>query len=198
MRRHRIGGASVAAALLILAAPVVAGPPWLSVELPSNPHHPSTRGAAFLVHAYHHSEINHAPVTARIEGLVKGERRTLPLVVEETNRPGVYAVRGDLPKAGTWIAVVTLTAGPKSAAHAIVRLDRDGRVASVDVPSDRTADGWTVPRALRAGEIDAALHQAAQVAARDDWFGRGTAFAGLGVLPLGLVLLGVLRSRRRS
>jgi hypothetical protein len=197
MRVHRIFGATVAAALLSLAAAASAGPPWLSVELPANPHHPSTRGAAFLVHAYHHGDAVSAAVTARIEGLVKGERRTLPLVVEATERSGVYAVRGDVPKGGAWIAVITLGEGAKSAAHAVVRLDGEGRVASVDVPSDRTADGWTVPRPLRAGEIDAALEEAARIAARDSWLAGGTALAGLGVLPL-LALVGIARARRRD
>ena len=54
MRKHRVRAAMIAAALVTLAAPALAGPPWISVEHPSNPHHPSTRGAAFLVRAYHH------------------------------------------------------------------------------------------------------------------------------------------------
>jgi hypothetical protein len=200
MRSQRIRAATIAAALFTLAAPALAGPPWISVEHPSNPHHPSTRGAAFLVRAYHHSTLLSVPVSGTAEGLVRGERRTLPLAIDATNQPGVYAVRGDVPREGTWILVVTLTEGPKSAASAVVRLGRDGRIAAVDVPSDRTADGWTVPRPLRAGEVDDALRDAARVAAIEAWIERGSAAAGfgaLGVLPLAIIGFGFARARRR-
>jgi hypothetical protein len=72
-------------------------------------------------------------------------------------------------------------------------------VASVDVPSERTADGWTVPRPLRVGEVDAALRDAAKIAALEGWLDRGAlaGFGVLGALPIALLLLGVSRSRRR-
>ena len=201
MRTHRVLTATIAAALFVLAAPVLAGPPWISVEHPSNPHHPSTRGAAFLVRAYHHSTLLSVPVSGTAEGLVRGERRSLPLEISATGQPGVFAVRGDVPREGTWILVVTLTEGPKSAASAVVRLGRDGRIADVDVPTDRTHDGWNVPRSLRAGEVDDALRDAARVAAIETWIERGSAVAGfgaLGALPLALLGLGLVRARRSA
>ena len=43
-------------ALLVagLPAAAVAGPPWVSIELPANPWDETTRGAFLLVHAFHH------------------------------------------------------------------------------------------------------------------------------------------------
>jgi hypothetical protein len=200
MHTQRIRAAAIVATLFVAAAPLLAGPPWISVEHPSNPHHPATRGATFLVRAYHHSTALTVPVTGTAEGLVRGERLTVPLDIRVTAEPGVYAVHSETPKEGTWILVVTLTEGPKASATAVVRLGREGRIAAVDVPSDRTHDGWTVPRALRTGEIDGALREAARVASVEAWIERGSAVAGfglLGALPLALLGVGMARARRR-
>jgi hypothetical protein len=197
MRSSRPLRAAATTALLALvtADAALAGPPWISVEVPANPHHPSTRGALMLVRTYHHSSTLTAPVTARAEGILKGRRVSLALDVAETMTPGVYAVRTRPDGEGTWVVVVTLTAGAESTASAIVALNGEGQVASVEVPSRQTPDGWTVPRAVSQDDIETALRDAVRVAdARKGVWSRG----GLASLPVGLVaLLAIAAAARR-
>ncbi|MGH7507492.1 MAG: hypothetical protein ACRELX_17695, partial [Longimicrobiales bacterium] len=186
--------------LVLVASPLLAGPPWISVELPSNPHHPATRDALFLVHAYHHDASIAAQLAGTAEGLVDGKRRSLPLAIAPTSRAGVYAVRGDVPRSGAWVLVLTLAQGAESTATALVRLGRDGTVAGVTVPSDRSADGWTVPRAVQASDVDAALRDVARIAALETASAATSHFAiaGLAGIPLVLLMVGLARSRRPS
>jgi hypothetical protein len=188
-------------AVMLLANPVDAGPPWISVEIPSNPHHTSTRGATFLVHAYHHSASIDVPMTAMAEGLVDGQRRSLKLDVTRTNLPGVFAVRSSLPKAGAWVVVVTLQESKSSSASALVTLGSDGQVTNVRVPSKTSGDGWVIPQAVTSSDIESELRMAAKIASLQTTVTRGPlANAGaLGLVPL-VLLFGVvlLRGNRRQ
>ena len=178
---------------LLLAATITAaahaGPPWISIEYPANPHHASTRGAAFLVRAYHHSQSINVPLRGVAEGIVDGKRTSHQLDITATNLPGVYAVRTPLPKQGTWLLALTLTEGKDAHATALVSVDRSGRIVAVDVPSDQSRDGWVIPRAVTEQEIESRLR--AQVALEQSNDNRLFAFA---TLPL--LLLGVFASRR--
>ncbi len=82
---------------LLLATPVNAGPPWISVEYPANPFDRATEGALAIVHTYHHGDAISFPVHGTAEGLVHGKRQTIPLDLRGTSRDGVYAVFADLP-----------------------------------------------------------------------------------------------------
>src|SRR5437868_1676283 len=74
----RIRCFGLAAALsAFLAAPALAGPPWISIELPVNPYDESTRGAFLLVHEFHHGTPVSYIVTGTAEGIVNGERRSI-------------------------------------------------------------------------------------------------------------------------
>ena len=157
----------IAAALtLALAAAAHAGPPWISIELPANPHHASTRNATLLVRAYHHSTSMNAPLTGTAEGIVDGRRVSLPLELRATNQPGVFALTTPLPKGGTWIMAITVTESSTATATALVTVDHRGRIVAVDVPSSRTRDGWMVPRRVDTGDVEAAL-RAAHIAYSD-------------------------------
>ncbi len=169
------------------------GPPWISIETPANPHHPSTRDASFLVRTYHHSESITVPVRAVAEGLVNGERRSHPLDIAPTNLPGVYAVRCDLPADGTWIVAVTLEQSPGSTATALVALDAEGAVARVEVPTRTTSDGWVVPIEVSARDIEARL-RAADRLGRASGPGSGI---GLHASLAGLLVLGIAAGARR-
>ncbi len=182
------------AALATLATTAVAGPPWIAVEIPSNPHHPSTRGATFLVRAYHHSSALDVPMRGTAEGLVDGKRRSLPLSIQKTNTPGVFAVRADLPEQGTWIVAVTIADG-EATATALVTLSRSGEVRDVQVPSNRSRDGWTVPRAVTAEDIETQLRTAAKVAALENQTATRNASLGAGLLAL---IFAAALHRRRS
>jgi len=162
---HRCTMAVLAgAALFIAATPVLAGPPWISIEYPSNPHHPSTRDAAFLVRLYHHSDAIEVPVTGRAEGMVRGQRRSVDVKVSRTAFAGLYAVSGLPSEAGSWVVVITMKQG-ESPATALITLGNDGAPLTVRVPSRRTADGWVVPVGVKIADIDAAVAQADRFAA---------------------------------
>ncbi len=144
---------------LSIAAAAVAGPPWISIEYPINPHDQSMRGAFLLVHVFHHSTPIVYPVEGTAEGIVNGERRTIKLEFTETSRTGVYGLRRQWPTEGVWTLVI------KGGATAVVELGADGAVASVKVPS-RQERGWTIPTDVSTDEIDKALRARAGALAR--------------------------------
>jgi hypothetical protein len=183
--------------LVLLAGPAHGGPPWIAIELPANPHHASTRNASMLIRAYHHSTSIEAPIAGVAQGIVDGRRVSLALQIRPTNQPGVYAVHTPLPKGGTWVLALTLSQSKDDTATALVTVDAGGRIVAVDVPSDRSRDGWTVPRRVTDRDIEAAL-QAAHIA----YGGTPTAPRSQYALALPLLLLtgvavaGASRARR--
>jgi len=149
-RIRSLGLATAFAAALAAPAVAHAGPPWISIEYPINPHDQSMRGAFLLVHVFHHSTPIVYPVEGTAEGIVNGERRTIKLEFTETSRTGVYGLRRQWPTEGVWTLVI------KGGATAVVELGADGAVASVTVPS-RQERGWTIPTDVSTSEIDQAL-----------------------------------------
>lgn len=182
------------AALLTFATPALAGPPWIAIEYPANPHDPSTRGALALVHAFHHGDHIAPKMHGTAEAFLDGRRRSVPLTLSPTNRAGVYAVRGDLSGKGPWLLVLTVEEAPTATATALVALNGDGRITSVTVPSEHR-DGWVIPRKVTDSDIETELRQAIRVtqlsAVAPD---RGLALAGL--LPFGGLLAFVALARR--
>src|SRR5437588_626712 len=90
-RMRSLGLAAVVSALV--ATPALAGPPWISIELPANPYDQATRGAFLLVHAFHHGEPIGYLVTGTAEGIVGGERRSIiPLGGPHPFMPGPLRV----------------------------------------------------------------------------------------------------------
>lgn len=140
------------------ASPASAGPPWIAVELPANPHGAATRDALLVVRVYHHDAGARLPVIGRAEGLVDGRRATLPLTLEALDgAKGAYAVRGELPEEGAWVLVIELDdpSGDRTAA-ALVAMAGPGEVRSVKVPH-RRHEGWAVPTGADASEVEALL-----------------------------------------
>jgi len=163
-RMRSFGVATVLSALL--AAPALAGPPWISIELPANPYDQATRGAFLLVHAFHHGQPVGYLLTGTAEGIVNGERRSIKLEFSETTRDGVYALKRMWPTEGVWTLVIKANQGPDDAATAVIELGAQGEVASIRVPVMQRGQ-WTVPAPVSLGEIDAALKaRAAQLARR--------------------------------
>lgn len=167
MRRSIIRGVAVLGAVGFAAAAALAGPPWISIEYPANPHDPVARGAFMTVRTYHHGDLIAYQLTGTAEGLVNGQRRSERLDIRRMSQPGTYAVRWQKPAAGSWALVVRSARDGVHAATAVVSVAPDGSVASVTVPA-RTAEGgrWQVPRDATAAEIDAVLRRGAAVAAR--------------------------------
>ena len=162
----RIRSFGLAAALAALVAtPALAGPPWISIELPVNPYDQSMRGAFLLVHAFHHGTPVGYIVTGTAEGIVSGERRSIKLEFTETSREGVYALKRMWPADGVWTLVIKANQGPDDAATAVIELGPQGEVASVRVPMMQRG-AWTVPAPVSLGDIDAALRARAAVLAQ--------------------------------
>ena len=139
------------------AARIVKWPPWLSIEAPVNPWDPASRGVAFYVRALRRDGTpGVAELAGTADGLVGGVRRTLPLEFTATSRPGVFSVRRSWPTDGAWVVRVSL-----QNTTALVTLDRDGNVASVRIPTDRTSDGL-IPRAVSQREVDSTLTELAK------------------------------------
>lgn len=150
---------AVLTALFTVAAPLFAGPPWISIEYPVNPYDATTRNAFLLVHAFHHGTPIGLPVTGVAEGLVRGERKSVPLTVDRTSRTGVYAVRNQWGAEGEWTLVLTVAQGRDDVAQALVQVS-GARVAAVEVPTREGRDGaerLTLPRKVTQAEIEASL-----------------------------------------
>lgn len=112
MSRTTIAAFSIAGLLLALpligaAATKPYGPPWIAVELPANPLNPATRGAALVVRTYRHATPQPMPLRGTAEGLVRNERRSIPLEFESTTQPGVYRVDQSWPAEGSWIIAIS-------------------------------------------------------------------------------------------
>lgn len=150
-----------------LAAPALAGPPWISIELPANPYDRETRGAFLVVHAFHHSDASMAIITGTAEGIVNGQRRTIKLEFVSTGRAGVRALRKQWPDEGIWTLVITALQGPDDGATAVIVLGADGEVASIKVPTERRGE-WTVPAKVSMADIDAGLRARAVALAGKD------------------------------
>jgi hypothetical protein len=93
MRRPLLSLAAAVTLVAATASPALAGPPWLSIESPANPMNKSAQGAYLLADTFHHEQAVSFVVEARAEGLVNGQRKTLPLTLERTDRDGVYALQ---------------------------------------------------------------------------------------------------------
>jgi hypothetical protein len=191
-RKHRIRGraTSLAALLLLtLATAALAGPPWISIELPANPYDRLTRGAIALVRTYHHGGPIQLQVRATAEGLIDGERVSLPLELVATSATGLYALRGEIPGRGSWVLIVRGGA-EEGGVTAIVDLGPDGAVRAVDVPT--RGDNPPVPREVTGPEIDARLRSLASAVDGGPDVVLAKAGHGPGPWPVvGLVVLGL-------
>lgn len=139
-----------------LAAPALAGPPWISIELPANPYDAATRGAYLVVHAFHHGTPVAFPVSGTAEGIVRGERRSIPLRFTATSRTGEYVLRRMWPTEGTWTLVISVTQGSDDRATAVIEVGAGGQVASVRVPTRLQGD-HVIPAPVAMSDIEAGL-----------------------------------------
>ncbi len=144
--------------------PAVVGPPWISVEFPANPLDPTTRGAALVVHTFHHEKPLGFPVTGTAEGLVDGERRSIELEFKETSRIGVWALDQQWPAEGDWILAISTRGNAE--ASLFIQLGPDGGIAHGDYYGTRITtvvlrSAKVVAGAIDANEIEAALRSLA-------------------------------------
>ena len=162
MSRRQLATAIAAVALLVTvgaASPAVLGPPWMSIEYPVNPYDRDARDAYLVVHTFHHQLPVGLPVSGRAEGIVKGARRTIALEFGRMTKSSDYTLRQQWPNEGNWVLVIVSTQGEgeSNTVSALVDLGKDGRVAGVRIPTSRNAQGYQVPVAITAADVDAAL-----------------------------------------
>ena len=150
-----------AVALSVTAAVAVAGPPWLGIEYPANPHDASTRGAFLVVNTYHHDTPTQFALSGTAEGLVRGERRSVTLRFTPTGRASSQALTRQWPTEGRWVLHLTLREGDETGAAALIVLGADGSPARVTVPTRRDGQ-FSIPRAVTAAEVAAALGDAGE------------------------------------
>jgi hypothetical protein len=117
-------------------APTGYGPPWMSVEMPANPLDPATREAVFVVHTYRHSQPEAIPLTGTAEGVVAGERRSIPLTFRSTGRPGVFAVDQSWPESGAWVLAVSTS----ERVHMLIEMGAGGGVTRTSYYGKSAAD----------------------------------------------------------
>ncbi|MEP6989942.1 MAG: hypothetical protein ABJA80_03355 [bacterium] len=169
--RRRIAALSalLGASALLASSPyahargAAAGPPWISIETPVNPYDATTRGAFLLVHAFHHGDAVAYPVSGTAEGIVNGQRRSMPLSFSSTSRTGAYALRKQWGDAGVWTLVITVKQQENDLAQALVEVGADGAVSRVQVPTRIGERNLPFPRVIAAQEIDAALRERAKL-----------------------------------
>jgi len=158
LRTHLRKLGLVAALSSIALTTAIAGPPWIAIEYPVNPHDPNTRGAFCTVRTYHHGDLMAFDITGTAEGLVNGKRQSVRLDIKRLPQAGMYAVRWQKPAQGKWALVISTSRDGHYMASALIDVNANGRVAMVTVPSDPIENGrWQVPRKVAAAELDAVL-----------------------------------------
>ena len=145
--------------LLVAATIAIAGPPWISIEYPPNRLDGDTRGALALVRMYHHEHQGQFPVEGTAEGVVDGERVSLPLKFTPVGSAGVWAVWGEIPKEGNWVLAIHGTDGVSKAEVSILAALAAGNqeISFVKVPRSREGN-W--PRAASARDVESMLQTA--------------------------------------
>jgi hypothetical protein len=160
-RRMRVLGIALFAAV---ASPLNAGPPWISIELPGNPFDQQARDAFLVVHAFHHGEAVDFPVAGTAEGVVNGVRKSIPLTLQKTSRPGAFGVKKQWTDGTVWVLAFTVTQARNDVASALVTIGKDGHASRIETLTKPGAGGGFLPRAHGRQDIDKAM-QAAVTAA---------------------------------
>jgi len=189
------------APLLVAATIGIAGPPWISLEYPPNRLDKETRGALALVRIYHHENAGQFPVEGTAEGVVDGERVSLPLKFTPVGDEGVWAAWGKIPEDGNWVLAIHGTDGVSKAEVSILAALAAGNqeISFVKVPRSREGN-W--PRGATERDVESMLRTAVAMAEAQ---GRspfrsitvGEAAMGLGGALL-LVPFGLAALRRRE
>lgn len=189
MRRPSLLLAAALGLSAVLATPAVAGGPWISIETPVNPFNNATQHAFCLVRVYHHSNPAYYPVTGTAEGIVNGQRRSIPLTLTDAGSPGLYAVKYTPEKEGTWMLVFSV--GEKQEGHnvtVLLSVSPEGHATYARVPMTKADGGY--PLLVGPADIDRLLRDELAANSSTGHHPMSLALAGLILIPLGL------RSRR--
>ena len=190
--------------LLAIASPALAGGFQISVETPARSSDPQLKDAVLITRTFGCHQPSYAKLSASAEGLVDGNRKSLPLELRAIGS-GVYAINKQWPSEGTWvlalsgayngmISSVIVQLGPNGSVLPGTRLE-EGRLEGVNAKGAR--------RSWAAKDIDAALRLTTSAASQDSkeqdysdlsLFGPFTwLFAGFGA---SLFAIGFVRRKR--
>ena len=147
MSRHGF----ILALTLLAATPAVAGPPWISIELPANPFS-EARGAFLVVRTFHHGTPVQLVMQGTAEGLVGGRRRSVPLEFTTLSQTGTFALQRTWASEGVWVLDIRSFDG-QGTISAVVGIGAGGEVSLVRVPLARSG----APRAVSRGEVETLL-----------------------------------------
>lgn len=111
--------------------------------------------AVLLVRTYRCHQPEKAEVVGTAEGIVDGERVSVPIQLEAVTK-GVYAVTRQWPTEGTWVLTFS---GSYEGQHTstLVALARDGRVAVRETDDGTELDVRMLARKLSASDVTRAL-----------------------------------------
>jgi hypothetical protein len=143
----------------VTAAPALAGPPWISVEV--RPHRTGTDGSWLILHTFHHGDAVGYPLSGTATALVNGVRTEVPLSfrsIEVDQRSGVFAVSQAWNAGTPWVLNIRLEDGGHMGAGAVVGVGASGEPMFVRFP--RTLSGVT--RAATAAEVNQLLASLAE------------------------------------
>jgi len=147
--------AAVPLALAAIPAVAFAGPPWISIELPANPYDRATKGAFLVVHAFHHGTPMGFPVSGKAEGIVNGQRKSIDLKFERTERDGAYVLKNQWGSEGEWTLVISVAQGEEDKVTALVQVS-GAEVFSVKVPTEKRGE-WDIPKKVTMADVEATL-----------------------------------------
>ena len=131
--------AGPALVLVVACSPVAhAGGIQMSIQDPARPFKPNAREVALLVNTLECHEAKDLKLVGTAEGVVDGQRRTIPLRLTKAAGAGVYEVRQQWPARGNWVLVFSASAWGHTSSL-IVQLEPNGGFQAV---SEGSASGF--------------------------------------------------------
>jgi hypothetical protein len=166
----------LAAFLALAGGPAaVAGGFHVALELPTSQTDARLKDAVLIVRPGGCIDVSQAVLRATAEGLVNGQRRSIPVKLTPAG-PGVYAVTRQWPTEGTWMLVIAgeaskTTEGPPMRCSRLVAFGPEGQVQAERLPTARAMGNdlpaQTAYRAFTVKEIETALQRLASQTAKN-------------------------------
>jgi hypothetical protein len=156
--RLRVSSISLAVVVLVISAGVaMAGDFWVGVESAHSLRPGMSGQTVLVVRPSGCHEPQDATITATAEGIVNGQRRSLPLKLVAISQ-GVYEIAREWPAQGAWVVAVNAEYRGLPRA-AIIRLGPGGSIPAKLGPSQDggISDVQAFRRKLAGDDIDSAL-----------------------------------------
>lgn len=135
------------AATMLTTANSFAGGFWLELGNPSAAKDSRAKNAAVLVRAMGCHNPEAATYTGTAEGIVNGERRSVPLKFVQLDQKGLWAVERVWPSEGKWVLHIEATKDQGLTSHALAKVEPQGvkRIGEINMFT------------LKKGQIESAL-----------------------------------------